>query len=124
MIGATVFCGISIWFVTGVLDVDQEIDLRPSPADWFMLFVLAIACTVYAYSEYVELLKRLSVFTINFANNLEPVYGMVLGAILLGDHRSVGPRFYIGAAVIVIAVASYPILRRKHALAATPAQKS
>ena len=113
MIGAAMFCALAIP-VWSWLPIDREpIDLRPTFFEGMLLLVLALVCIVYAYSEYVELLNRLSVFTVNFANNLEPVYGMLLGAIILGDHHHVGARFYIGAAVIVTAVASYPLLRRR-----------
>ena len=116
MIGAALFCAIAIPISARLSSAGGEINLLPSAMDAALLFVLAIVCTVYAYSEYVELLKRLSVFTVNFANNLEPVYGMILGAVLLQDHRNVGPRFYLGATIIVSAVVCYPLLRRRYRL--------
>ena len=111
MSGAAVSCAISIpvtSFVHGT-----EIDLRPSLIEIAWLVVLAVACTVYAYSEYVELLKRLSVFTINFANNLEPVYGMILGAVFFRDYQHLGTRFYVGSVIIVTAVCCYPLMRKR-----------
>ena len=80
--------------------------------DLVCLLVLAIVCTVYSYSEYVELLKRHSVFTVNFANNLEPVYGIILGALILKDYKQLSGGFYSGAAIIVAAVIAYPLLNR------------
>jgi drug/metabolite transporter (DMT)-like permease len=40
--------------------------------DWFWILILAGICTVYAFSVSVELMKRLSVFSINLTINLEP----------------------------------------------------
>jgi len=77
------------------------------------LLILALVCTVYAYSEYVELLNRLTVFTINFANNLEPVYGIILGILILHENRILGSGFYTGAAIIFLAVLAYPMINRK-----------
>jgi len=76
------------------------------------LLLLALACTVYPFSAYVELLKRLSVFTINFANNLEPVYGIALAAIILKEHEELTPSFYSGAIMIILCIIAYPIARR------------
>lgn len=113
MMGATITCAIclpvsAMWLSEGV-----GLDLVPSVWDWVFLMVLATVCTVYAYSEYVELLKRLSVFTINFANNLEPVYGVLLGAILLKDYESLGIGFYIGAFSIAMLVLLHTGLSRR-----------
>ena len=80
--------------------------------DLTCLLVLAIVCTVYSYAQYVELLRRLGVFTVNFANNLEPVYGIILGAIFLGDYKHLNSGFYAGAAIILAAVIAYPLLNR------------
>ena len=117
MLGAALFCAVSIPLVAHVTPEIAGVDLRPTLMDAFWLFVLAVVCTVYAFSEYVELLKRLSVFTVNFANNLEPIYGMILGALLLKDHHHLGFRFYLGAGIILVAVASYPLLRRRYTVA-------
>ncbi|MDB4401018.1 DMT family transporter, partial [Akkermansiaceae bacterium] len=91
----------------------HELDLVPSFMDWAYLFLLGGLCTVVAFSEYVNLLKRFSVFTINFMNNLEPVYGILLAAIILKDYQHLGPGFYVGASVIVVAISLYPLVRRR-----------
>ncbi|MGC6425462.1 MAG: DMT family transporter [Akkermansiaceae bacterium] len=106
MLGA-MFCAV------GFLPfLQMEFDLTPSPLDWVFLLLLGGLCTVVAFSHYVELLKRLSVFTINFANNLEPVYGILLAAWILRDFQNLGSGFYTGASVIVISVLAYPATRR------------
>ncbi|MEM6366363.1 MAG: DMT family transporter [Planctomycetota bacterium] len=85
----------------------------PTIQEWLWFAILVLACTILAYQIYVELLKRMSVFTINFANNLEPVYGIVLGAIFFGDHERVGPGFYWGTTLILLAVIAQPWLVRR-----------
>lgn len=106
MVGACVCAAIALLFL------QSEFDFSPSAMDWFYLFLLGGVCTVIAFSQYIGLLKRLSVFTINFANNLEPVYGILLAALILKDYENLGPGFYSGAIVIVSAVVIYPALRR------------
>ena len=85
----------------------------PTLADTGWLLVLSLACTVYAFSQYVELLRRLSVFTINLSFNLEPVYGITLAALIFGEHHQLTAQFYIASAVILAAVLSYPFAQRR-----------
>jgi len=110
MMGACLFATISLPFLV------HELDLVPSFMDWAYLFLLGGLCTVVAFSEYVNLLKRFSVFTINFMNNLEPVYGILLAALILKDYQHLGPGFYVGASVIVIAISLYPLVRRRFSM--------
>ncbi|OYP36378.1 DMT family transporter [Rhodopirellula sp. MGV] len=81
-----------------------------TPREGLFLGMLVLGGTLLAYHIYVSLLHRLSVFTINFANNLEPIYGITLGALFFGDHQYLGPDFYIGAVMILSAVVAQPVL--------------
>jgi drug/metabolite transporter (DMT)-like permease len=67
-------------------------------------------CTVYAFSVSVELMKRLSVFTINLTINLEPVYGILLAVLIFGESERMTPEFYLGTGIILVSVLAYPIL--------------
>ncbi|MDV6032064.1 MAG: DMT family transporter [Phycisphaera sp. RhM] len=112
MAGAGVFCGLALVTVNAVgfpLDSDRY---WPTALEWLWLAILVLAGTVLAYQIYVELLDRLSVFTVNFANNLEPVYGISLGALFFGDHELLGSRFYAGTLVILAAVIVQPWLMK------------
>ena len=106
MMGACLFAAATLLFLPG------ERDLVPSLHDWFYLFLLGGLCTVVAFSEYVNLLKRFSLFAINFASNLEPIYGILLAAFILKDYKDLGPGFYAGASVIILAILCYPVVRR------------
>ncbi|MBB6327255.1 drug/metabolite transporter (DMT)-like permease [Algoriphagus iocasae] len=78
--------------------------------DWFWLLILGGICTVYAFSVSVDLMKRLSVFSINLTVNLEPVYGIVLAVLIFGESEKMTPQFYLGTAIILVSVLSYPVL--------------
>jgi drug/metabolite transporter (DMT)-like permease len=84
----------------------------PGWTDLGWLLVLSLVCTVYAYTAYVELLRRLSVFTINLVYNMEPVYGIALAALILGEHRDLSAGFYIGVSVILASIVAYPFFQR------------
>lgn len=79
--------------------------------DWFWMLILSGVCTVYAFSVSVELMKRLSVFTLNLTINLEPVYGIVLAVLVFGEKEKMTPQFYLGTLIILISVLIYPMIQ-------------
>jgi drug/metabolite transporter (DMT)-like permease len=93
---------------------DGSLHLIPSPADWFYLALLGWVCSVYAYSQMIDLSKKLSVFFIQLALNLEPVYGIGLALLIFGRQEVMGWNFYAGTLIILTAVALYPILKRNY----------
>ena len=111
MLGAFIFCTASIAVITLVHGAPT---LIPSISDFGWLLLLASFCTVYAYSQYIELLKRLTVFTVHLAYNLEPIYGIVLAAIFFKEHQELGSHFYLGAAIILLAVVVHPFVERAY----------
>ncbi len=78
--------------------------------DWLWMLILSGICTVYAFSVSVELMKRVSVFTINLTINLEPVYGILLAVLVFGEKEKMTPQFYLGTLIILISVLIYPVL--------------
>jgi drug/metabolite transporter (DMT)-like permease len=90
----------------------EGLQLLPTGFDWLYLTILALVCTVYAYSISVELMKRISAFAINLTVNLEPVYGIILAVLIFGESEKMTSGFYWGTGIIVLAVLSYPVLNR------------
>ncbi len=89
------------------------VQLVPTLIDWFYILVLALVCTIYAYSASVRLMKKLSAYAVNLTATLEPVYGIILALVIFGEKERMTINFYIGAAIILIAVFSYPIIRKR-----------
>jgi drug/metabolite transporter (DMT)-like permease len=92
---------------------EGELQLLPTQMDWLYIGILAIVCSVYAYSLSVELMKKISVFTIQLALNLEPVYGIIMAVLLLNEGKYLNTPFYIGTAIILLAVLLYPYLKNR-----------
>ncbi|WP_159434963.1 DMT family transporter [Rubritalea squalenifaciens] len=84
----------------------------PSQGDWLWLGLLATVCTVYAFSLNVKLLGHFSAFEANLAINFEPVYGILLAAVLFQEHKDLHPLFFVGTLLIVLANFAKPIIRR------------
>jgi drug/metabolite transporter (DMT)-like permease len=92
---------------------DHELHLIPAPMDWVYIGTMAIACSVYAYSVMINLSKKLSVFFIQLALNLEPVYGIIIALLVFGQQEVMGWNFYVGTAIILSAVGLYPLMKKK-----------
>jgi drug/metabolite transporter (DMT)-like permease len=80
--------------------------------NWLGILFLVLVCTIYAYAACVEIMQRLSAFTVNLSVNMEPIYGMIVAAIVLGEHKQMNTGFYIGALIILLSVISYPFLKK------------
>lgn len=92
---------------------NNTLDLSPAPLDWLWIALLAGGCSVYAYTVAVELMKRVSVFMIQLCLNLEPVYGIIMAVLIFRDTEKMSLNFYVGTLVILCAVASYPMLKKR-----------
>lgn len=85
----------------------------PASADWPILILFAVLCTAMPFVWAANALKHLSAFSAQFAINLEPVYGIVFAALLLGETSELSLQFYLGAAGILLAVALQGFLQLK-----------
>jgi drug/metabolite transporter (DMT)-like permease len=92
---------------------DHTLHLVPQGWDWLYLVLLAGGCSVYAYTVAVELMKRISVFMIQLCLNLEPLYGMAMAVVLFPKTEKMPPNFYIGTLIILCAVVSYPLVKKR-----------
>jgi drug/metabolite transporter (DMT)-like permease len=113
MIG--VFVGLALFMpiYKNTWAVGHVLQLSPSINDWIYLVLLAGGCSVYAYSQAVELMKKLSVFLIQLTLNLEPVYGIIMAVIIFKEKEKMGLNFYAGTCIILLAVALYPLLKKR-----------
>jgi len=85
----------------------------PSLHDGALLLVLSLGCTLLPFALSLVALRHLSAYTVQLATNLEPVYAIVLAALLLGEQRELAPLFYLGVAIILGAVFLDPLLARR-----------
>jgi drug/metabolite transporter (DMT)-like permease len=115
MLGGFLFTAAFLPFYQDLWAIDGELQLSPTAMDWLYISILAIVCSVYAYSLSVELMKKISVFTIQLALNLEPVYGIIMAVILLNEGKYLNTAFYIGTGIILLAVLLYPYLKNRFA---------
>ena len=84
--------------------------VMPSPMDGFWLVLLALACTLFPFALCLVALRHLSAFTAQLSVNLEPIYAIVLAALLFGEQQELSAKFYAGVAIILAVVFAQGLL--------------
>jgi len=90
-----------------------------STSDLLYLLFLGLVCTSFAFVLMVELLKRVTPFSIAISLNLEPIYAIIIALLFFGQSEYMKPGFYIGSVVIISSILLNGFLKnRKRAKAA------
>ncbi len=76
----------------------------PTISDWWWLLLLAWFCTVLSFILQMNSLRKISAFTSNLTYNLEPLYSIILAFIIFKENQYLSKEFYIGLALILLAV--------------------
>ena len=56
-------------------------------------------------------MKWISPYTVMLTINMEPVYGIILALLILGDSENMSSQFYYGAAIILVTVVANGIIK-------------
>ena len=97
MLGGVI--GITIYLIfLGKFDL-QSLYLPMN--DLFYILILAVVCTALAFLVSIHIMKELSPYTVIMANNLEPIYGIVLAFIFFNENENLTTGFYIGTIIIL-----------------------
>ena len=108
-IALSVFILLSTFFTNG-LSLGESfnaiaLNYTPTQTDWTYLAVLAAVVTITPYALKIDALKYISAFTVNLANNMEPVYSIILAAIFFNELEELNLSFFIGLGLIALSVA-------------------
>ena len=76
----------------------------PGTMDIIYLILFVVFCTIGLQMLQIQVLKKISAFTVNLSYNLEPVYSIVLAMIIFGEAKQLNFSFYIGVGLIVLSV--------------------
>ncbi len=79
--------------------------------DWILILILSSVCTAYAFTASVNVMKKLTPYTVMLTTNLEPVYGIFLAYFIIGGTEKMSISFYIGSVIILITVISNGIVK-------------
>lgn len=84
-----------------------------SNSDWVYIFILATACTAYAFIASVHVMRWISPYTVMLTINMEPIYGIILALLILGDQETMSSGFYYGAVIIIVSVLLNGVLKNR-----------
>ncbi|MEZ7495147.1 DMT family transporter [Leeuwenhoekiella aequorea] len=101
-------------FITVFLAVTARFDaefFNLNQSDWIYILILATICTAYAFIAAIKVMKYLSPYTVMLTTNMEPVYGIILAYVILGDTEEMNTGFYYGAVLILLTVIGNGILK-------------
>lgn len=82
-----------------------------STIDWSLIVLLASVCTAYAFTASINVMKRLTPYTVMLTTNLEPVYGILLAYFIIGADERMSLPFYIGSGVILATVIANGVIK-------------
>jgi drug/metabolite transporter (DMT)-like permease len=99
--------------IAPLLPPSLDVFALPDGRDFGLLAVLALLCTLLPFALFLRALRHISAFGAALATNLEPVYAIALAGVLFGEQRQLGPSFYVGVAIILLAVCVQPALERR-----------
>ena len=110
LLGGTIFMSLfsPLFFIFNPVS-----QLLPEGIDWMWLLVLAFFCTVLLYLLYIDVLKKLSAFTVSLAGNLEPVYGILFAMLFFNEAHELSLTFYAGLILILLSVFGQSFVKNK-----------
>lgn len=87
----------------------------PTVPDLLWLLALSSACTCGLYVLQIQVLKKLSAFTVSLTFNLEPLYSIAIAMTFFGEAKELTLSFAAGLCLIFLSVAlqTCSILRKK-----------
>ena len=106
---AMCFWLVGEYFITGI---DHFI---PHGMDIVYLLILGLICTSIAWVLATRSIRTVTAFDSMMVINLEPVYGILMALILLGDSKELTTTFYIGTFIILASVFIHPIYQSRYA---------
>ncbi len=83
-----------------------------TPYAWLWLSILSVLGTAFPFIASVNLMKKISPYTITLTVNLETVYGIVIAYFLWKQNESMTVGFYIGTFVILSTIFGNAIFKQ------------
>ena len=103
-------------FIMIYLFINKEINtnMLPQRQDIILILILGLICTAFAFSLSIEIMKKISPFTVNLTVNLEPIYAIILAIIIFGESEVMSWEFYIGGFIIICSIFTNTYIKHKN----------
>ncbi len=100
--------GICVLAIIGMLMSQDDLFIVPSMTDWGWLIILAVFCTLIPFLLTLQVIKKVSAFSVQLATNLEPLYTIAFAVLIFHEHQQLSLWFYIGVVCLLTAVVTQP----------------
>ncbi len=78
--------------------------LKTSTQDYFWILILGGLLTAFPMIESMNLMKKITPFTLILSVNLEPVYGIIIAFFIFGTQEQMSITFYIATGIILLSL--------------------
>ncbi len=75
-----------------------------SISDFKWLLILGTICTAFAFMVSVEVMKKISPYTVTITVNLEPLYSILLALVIWPDTETMSYGFYLGTSIVLFTI--------------------
>ncbi len=104
------FLALTIYlFFSGEFNVDF---FNITTGAWAWLGVLSVLGTAFPFIASVNLMKKISPYTITLTVNLETIYGIIIAYILWKKDEAMTPGFYLGTLIILATIFGNSLLKQ------------
>jgi drug/metabolite transporter (DMT)-like permease len=73
-------------------------------SDLKWLVILGTVCTAFAFIMSVEVMKKISPYTVTISVNLEPIYSIVLALLIWPESETMSYGFYLGSIIVIATI--------------------
>lgn len=82
-----------------------------SPADWGWLLLLSVIATAFTFIASLNVMKKVSPYTVVLTVNLETIYGIIIAYFVWKKDEAMTPGFYLGTLIILATIFGDGILK-------------
>lgn len=72
--------------------------------DFKWLLILGTVCTAFAFVVSVEVMKKISPYTVTISVNLEPIYSIILALLIWPETETMSSGFYMGTIIVLVTI--------------------
>ena len=73
-------------------------------ADIKWLLILGVVCTAFAFLVSVEVMKKISPYTVTISVNLEPIYSIIVALLIWPESETMSFGFYLGTIIVITTI--------------------
>ncbi|TXB63936.1 EamA family transporter [Vicingus serpentipes] len=90
--------------VTIYLLISNGVNFSISATDIKWLLILGVICTAFAFMLSVEVMKKISPYTVTISVNLEPIYSILLALLIWPESETMTLGFYLGTSIVIVTI--------------------